>query len=313
MSLRTRIRPMLATLIADPFDDDEWIFEIKWDGYRAIADLNRGQVDLYSRNFKSFNESFPLIVEHLKRLNIDAVFDGELVALDKKGMPNFQMLQNRQSLPQNIIYCVFDLLYLDGKNLESLPLVERKKMLRKLLRKEKGPILYTDHIEKNGIDFFQICSKKGLEGIVGKKKESPYRPGERTYEWVKIKRTLRQEVIICGFTEPKGARQGFGSLVVAVYRNKKLSYAGNVGGGFTEKKLEEVKKLLLPLKKEESPFSEKISFGMPVTWVEPILVCEVSFSEWTDENIMRQPVFMGLREDKDAKKIIQEKPRRLAR
>ncbi len=195
--------PMLATLIDQPFDDPEWIFEIKWDGFRSLAVLDGNNVELYSRNLISFNSRFPLIADHLKQLNLDAVFDGEIVILDEKGISHFQFLQNNQS-ENNVYYYVFDLLYFQGKDLRKTPLIERKSLLKNILKKTKSShIRYADHIEQYGVEFLKQCDKKGCEGIIGKKKQSTYLEGERSKNWVKIKTEKRQEMVICGFTEPK--------------------------------------------------------------------------------------------------------------
>ena len=218
------IEPMLATLIDAPFDDEKWLFEIKWDGYRAIAEVKAKNVELYSRNYLPFNLRFPVIVEYLKQLNVQAIFDGEIVVLNKKGMTRFQSLQNLQSeLPkgEQLYYYVFDLLYLNGHDLRSLSLIERKALLKQLLEAQpSSPIRYNDHIEKNGIEFFKLCSKKDLEGIIGKLKESTYTTGKRSKNWVKIKKNSRQEAIICGYTEPKGGRKNIGALIPGYIRIK---------------------------------------------------------------------------------------------
>lgn len=305
------IKPMLTTLVDKPFDDSAWIYEIKWDGYRAIAELNDTKVKFYSRNGLSFNDKFPSIVEHLKHLKLKGIFDGEVVYLDEKGRPNFQSLQNilqEKATSSNLYYYLFDILYLGDKDLRGLPLVERKQILASLLKSSsKTPIRYCEHIENKGIEFFQSCVKLGLEGIIAKKKESLYLEGKRTYEWLKIKAHLRQEAIICGYTVPKGSRKNFGALLLGVYEGKNLRFIGHVGGGFTDKRLVEVKKLLDPLVQKECPFKEKPKTNMPVTWVKPHYLCEVSFSEWTQEGIMRQPIFVGLREDKEPKEVVLEK------
>ncbi len=303
------VDPMLATLIEKPFNDEAWIFEIKWDGFRALAETKGNQVELYSRNFHSFNSRFPTIVEHLKQLNVDAIFDGEIVVLNKKGKPDFQRLQNiQQSLSneENLYYYVFDLLYLKGRDLRSLPLIERKKNLAGLLTPHSSSIRYLDHIETKGIPFFQACLKNDLEGIIGKRKKSAYLSGQRTKEWVKIKTHLRQEVVICGFTEPKGSRKTIGALIVGVYKKNVLHFVGHVGGGFTVKTLDEIKKRLLPLIQTQSPFKQPPKTNTPVTWVKPHYLCEVTFSEWTSEGLMRQPIFIGLREDKSPREVIKE-------
>lgn len=302
------LKPMLATLIDEPFDDAEWIFEIKMDGYRALAELNKGKVELYSRNLKAFNKDFPLIVQDLQNLKLNAILDGEIAAVDKKGVPHFQLLQKRKSGTQgNIYYYVFDILSLNGKDLRDLPLAQRKTLLKALIP-EDSQIRYLDHVEGKGIAFLQSAEKNACEGIIGKKKQSPYQAGVRSRQWVKIKAYKRQEAVICGFTEPKGGRQNFGALILGVYKNGTLQFAGHVGGGFTEKKLQEIKQKLLPLVQKKCPFKTTPKVGKGVTWVKPKYLCEVRFSEWTEEGSMRQPIFMGLRTDKPAREAKQEKP-----
>lgn len=297
--------PMLATLVDEPFDHKEWLFEIKLDGFRALAELDDRKVKLYSRNLKSFNERFPILVENLRGLKLDAVLDGEIVALDEMGVSHFQLLQNDPT-EENVFYYVFDILYLNGRDLTALPLIERKSILKTIL-KANSRILYMDHVENKGKKFFQLCKKNGLEGVIGKKKKSVYESGTRSRNWVKIKAESRQEVVICGFTEPRRGRKYFGALIVGVHRNGKLSYAGHVGGGFTEKKLEEMKNLLSALVTEKCPFATPPKTNTPVVWVEPKLLCEVKFKEWTDSGNMRMPVFIALRSDKPAKSVTREK------
>lgn len=228
---------MLATLISEPFDDKEWIFEIKWDGYRAIAECNSHSILLYSRTLHSFN--YPPIIRALKELKINAILDGEIVALDEKGKPSFQLIQNAKNEQIPLHYYVFDILYLDGQDIRTLPLIERKRLLQSLLKQHPSEIVhYTDHIEKQGKAFFQLCVQQGLEGIIGKNKTSLYLEGTRSKEWVKIKSHLRQEVVIGGFTQPKGGRKNFGALVVGVYKGTDLQFVGHVGGGFNEHQLQ---------------------------------------------------------------------------
>jgi bifunctional non-homologous end joining protein LigD len=302
------IKPMLATLIDEPFDHEDWFFEIKLDGYRAICELDKTSVQLYSRNLNSLNLDFPLIVNQLKELKLDAIFDGEIIAIDAEGKPNFQLLQNRQSRYEDAFYYyVFDVLYFKGKDLRDSPLFERKALLQDIL-KDKSHILPLDHIEKNGKAFLQVADKEGFEGIIGKKKGSIYKAGARSSSWVKIKAYQRQEAIICGFTEPQKSRKHLGALILGVYRNGELQFAGHVGGGFTEKKLAEVKALLLPLVQKKCPFAKKPLTNTRATWVTPHYLCEVRFSEWTGEGIMRQPIFVGIRTDKTPKEVGMEKP-----
>lgn len=299
--------PMLCTLLEKPFDSKEWIFEIKWDGYRALAEVNGEDVFLYSRNFQSFNARFPDVVEELKRLKIHAIFDGEIVATDKKGVPHFQLLQNASHQLSDIHYHMFDLLFLNGEDLREKPLRMRKKLLQKLLKRSKATHLhYVDHVEEKGKAFFKTAVSHGLEGIIGKEKNSLYE-SKRSKKWVKIRSNQEQEVVICGFTKPRGGRKGFGSLILGVFKGKTLRFAGHVGTGFDENTLKELKAKLSRLKQKKSPFKKTPQTNEEVTWVKPQMICQVSFKEWTAEGQMRQPVFKGLREDKKAQEVIQEK------
>lgn len=298
------LKPMLAKVVETPFDSKEWIFEIKLDGFRAVADLNFKEVSLYSRNLHLLNARFTHLIEDLKRLNIDAIFDGEIVALDEKGISRFQSLQNQKD-ENNIYYYVFDILYYQGEDLRSFDILKRKALLKKILKKGTS-IRYLDHIDDQGRKFFQMCKEKSLEGIIGKKKTSVYENGMRSGAWVKIKAEMSQEVVICGFTQPRRSRKHFGALITGVYENGVLHFAGHVGGGFTEKKQQEVLKTLTPLVTSACPFKNPPKTNTPVTWVKPHYLCEVKFKEWTSDGVMRMPIFLGLRDDKPAKSVTQE-------
>lgn len=298
---------MLATLIDEPFDDADWLFEIKWDGYRAIGSVINGKTDLYSRNNISFKEKYPPVSAALKDFDRNVVVDGEIVSLDENGFSRFQYLQNWGKDQQGTLaYYVFDLLWLDGYDLTSLPLVERKEILRQIIP-ENNVTRYSDHVERNGKVFFDIAKKQGLEGIIAKNKNSSYEFDSRSKNWLKIKTTARQEAIICGFTAPRHGRQYFGALILGVFENGELVYAGQAGSGFTQKTLKETWDKLQPLVTDKCPFSTKPKTNMPGTWVKPKLVCEVKFQEWTQDRIMRVPIFMGLRIDKRITEVKKEK------
>jgi len=301
---------MLATLIEKPFDKKGWLFEIKWDGYRALANKST-QISLLSRNQKSFNQRFPSIVNALKKIPGSFVLDGEIVAVDKNGKSSFQLLQNYHISKQVLYYYVFDILFLNGQDLKSIPLIERKKILKKLLKgRSTTQLKFGDYIEEKGVAFFREAKKKGLEGIIAKNGDSTYQ-SRRSKEWLKIKTGLRQEVVIGGFTQPKGSRKCFGALLVGIYKNGLLIYAGRVGGGFDEKLLSSVYSQLQKITTSKCPFSQQLHPNAVVTWVKPKLVCEVSFAEWTQDGIMRQPIFKGIRIDKSAKDVVKEKPHKV--
>ena len=303
-----RVKPMLTTLVDEAFDSDDWLFEIKWDGYRAVSSISGGKVELYSRNNLSFNQRYPEIVDELSTWPIDAVLDGEIVALDENGHSRFQFLQNWMSDQQGTLrYYVFDILWLDGNDLREVPLIDRKKILKQIIPSSDA-ICYSDHVEKNGIKFFEAASQRGLEGIIAKKKNATYETDTRSKNWLKIKTALRQEAVIVGFTEPAGSRSYFGALVLGIYENGKLEYAGHTGTGFTHKTLKEVWDKLEPLITDKCPFDIKPKTRLPATWVKPKLICEVKFQEWTQGHIMRVPVFMGLRSDKKPIEVKKENP-----
>jgi bifunctional non-homologous end joining protein LigD len=301
------VQPMLATPADDPFDHPDWVFEVKWDGYRAVAEVSREKVRLYSRNKRPFEERFAPVAESLRHLGFDAVIDGELMVLDQLSKPKFQLIQDYPKSGGSLVYMVFDLLYLDGHNLEKLPLVRRKEILGQLVAGLPG-VSVSEHIPEHGLAVFKAVQEQGLEGIVAKEAASRYRQGVRGKSWLKIKTHQRQEAVIGGFTEPKGSRVGFGSLLLGVYDNGDLIYMGHVGTGFNEKTLAEVRVKLDRLIQETSPFKDRPKPNAPVHWVQPRLVAEVSFSHWTNDNIIRHPVFLGLREDKDATEVRREGP-----
>jgi bifunctional non-homologous end joining protein LigD len=305
--------PMLATLVDAPFDKPGWLFEIKWDGYRAIAEIRGGKARLYSRNRKALGDKYPEVQSALGRLGIDAVLDGEIVALDSEGKSSFQLLQNHPRTGKGeLVYYVFDLLFLGGQDLRALPLIERKKRLREILPEAPG-IRFSDHVEGKGVSLFRAMQRRGLEGLIAKQADSPYREGARSGEWLKIKTQLRQEAIICGFTAPRRSRKHFGSLLLAVYEGGALHYVGHVGTGFSQESLRSLHQKLIPLRRGASPLPGAPKIAGSVTWVDPVLVCEVSFHEWTQDGIMRQPSFQGLREDKPPTEVTRERSRRLTR
>ncbi len=301
--LNNYIKPMLAKEIEEPFDDKDWIFEIKWDGYRAVAEVDKGNVSIYSRKGNTFNDSYPAIADELKKLNIHATLDGEVVVVDENGKANFQLLQHYDNEIHTIRFEVFDLISLNGQDTCDLPLIDRKKLLKQLLNKKNKIIQYSDHIKEKGVDFFKAAVKNNLEGIIAKKADSQYYPGIRISEWLKIKHHKSLEAIITGFTEPSGERKYFGALVLGMRSGKKLKYIGHTGSGFDSQGLKEMHLLLQPLIQEHSPFEEVVKTNMPVTWVKPTLVCEIKYTERTRDGRLRHPIFLRLRDDKNANEI----------
>ena len=301
------VQPMLATVAREPFDHPDWIYEVKWDGYRAVAEIRESGVSLYSRNLISFNKKFFPVVEALRKFGFDAVLDGEIVVVDDQGRPDFQKLQHYQdSGSDNLLYYVFDLLYFNGHDLTSLPLLRRKELLKKILPSSPR-IKFSDHIVKEGVLFYNVVKEKGLEGIIAKHSQSAYEPGKRSRQWLKVKTQQTQEGVIAGFTEPGGGRKYFGALVLGAYEGNDLTFIGHVGGGFAERDLKDLRERLDTLVQKECPFKVQPETNAPVTWVKPELVCEVSFSGWTEDVVMRQPVFLRLREDKAAREVVREK------
>jgi len=309
---------MLATLVNEPFDKAGWLYEVKWDGYRAVALINDGKVELKSRNDKSFNEKFYPVTEALGKIKKSAVLDGEIVVLDENGKSDFSMLQNwRSEADGELYYYVFDILWLDGKELIALPLSERKKILQKTIQ-ENGLIRISQSFEESGIKFFETAKKMGLEGIIAKKGDSTYLPGLRTQEWLKIKSNMRQEMVIGGYTINDDSAKKFSSLLVGVFEGKEFVYTGKVGTGFNDATQKTILQKLKPLLIKKPPFKEVPDVNKPsrfrpnpphasAYWVKPKIVCEVSFAEMTNDGVMRHPSFEGLRIDKNAEQVIKEK------
>jgi bifunctional non-homologous end joining protein LigD len=313
------ITPMLATLVDDPFDDPDWLFEIKWDGYRALAFVNKGKVELLSRNNKSFDEKFYSIHQALQKWKINVVTDGEILVLNDKGISNFGDLQNwRSEADGRLVYYIFDLLWYDGKNLMDLPLVERQAMLKEIFPEGDDTIRRSEVFDAGGIEFFKAAEKMGLEGIIAKKASSSYSPGLRSKEWLKIKTHQRQEVVIAGYTKNEDTAKQFSSLLLGVYDNGELQYVGKVGTGFSNQLQKEMMAKFKPLITTRSPFKMQPDINKPsrfrpdpptakATWLKPQLVCEVAFSEVTSDGVFRHPSFQGMRVDKKAKDVVREK------
>jgi len=313
------IKPMKATLVDEPFDDPDWVYEVKWDGYRAIAEVSKTDVKLISRNNIPFDKYYP-IVDILKKWRINAVIDGEIVVLNEKGLSDFGALQNwRSEADGNLVYYVFDVLWYEGKNLMRLPLIERQAILQDILPTDDDRIRQSKVFAARGIDFFDAAEQVGLEGIMAKKADSTYSSDLRSREWLKIKVQRRQEVVIAGFTRNAGTSKVFSALIVGVYEGKRLRYAGKVGTGFSDKLQKEMMKQFKPLITDKIPFDEEPDVDKPSrfrpkrlgakpTWLKPDLVCEVNYAEVTSEGLFRQASFKGMREDKEADEVVLEVP-----
>ncbi|MEO6729069.1 MAG: DNA ligase D [Candidatus Dojkabacteria bacterium] len=300
--------PMLASLSEDAFDNEEWIFESKLDGYRAIAHLDGKKVKLISRNQIDLNSKYPEIVVALEQLEINAVLDGEITVLNKKKIPQFQLLQNYPRDKEGVIqYNVFDLLSLDNLDLRTLPLIDRKNALETLSKKIKFPnnILINDYVKTKGKALFKEMIKRGFEGVVAKKADSIYMSGERSDNWKKFKSSKEMECLICGYTEPQGNRKSFGSLLLGKYKYGKLVYLGNTGSGFDDANLKDIKELLDKKIRKDSPFEDNSQIPKKSIFVEPVIVTDVNYAEVTSEGMLRQAIFQRIRDDKTPKDITQ--------
>jgi bifunctional non-homologous end joining protein LigD len=301
-------QPMLATLAEHPFDNEEWLFELKLDGIRAIAVKSGAKLDLWTRNVKTLTHRFPTLAKAFDTLPVDTVvLDGEIVALDENGQAHFQLIQPRIHLSRAkdiaaadaqipVYFYAFDLLYINGYNLMKFPLVQRKAVLRKLIDDNNGWIRYADHVEGMGKQFFNAIEKRGLEGMVAKLKKSEYQQTRSRY-WVKIKTQHTDHFVVGGFTRPEGSRKHFGALLLGLYSNGDLIYVGRAGGGFDDRALVDTNKQVQPLVTKKCPFKEVPAELRRSTWVQPRLVCEVRFNEWTSDKKLRAPVFQGFRDD----------------
>jgi bifunctional non-homologous end joining protein LigD len=319
----TEIHPMLATSINQPFDAPDWLFEIKWDGYRAVAFLENGKVRLVSRNQNELTHRYPELKDLAKSVNAKtAILDGEVVALDDQGRPSFSLMQQRTGFRPGgrrgainagvpVLYYAFDLLYLDGYDWRKVPLEERKKKLASILITEDS-VRYSDHYEKRGKALFDMAGQKGLEGILAKKRDSIYQE-RRSSEWLKIKIRHRVECVIGGYTQPEGSRAHFGSIVLGLYdKQGRLIHVGQAGSGFNQNSLAEIWKMLQKREAKQKPFYGEVEALRKVTWVKPELVAEIEYAEWTEGASggsgpkLRAPVFLGLRDDKNPKECLLE-------
>jgi bifunctional non-homologous end joining protein LigD len=314
------ILPMLATLIDEPFDSELWQFEVKWDGYRAISYITEGNVEILSRNNKSFDSKFSPLFQVLKKWPVNAVLDGEIVVLGDNGLSDFSALQNWHGEQDGkLVYYIFDLLSLNGEDLTSLPLSRRRELLESLELPAGDNLRLGTIYTGSGIEAFHHAERTGQEGIVAKRRNSAYFPGKRSKDWLKIKVHHRQEVVIAGFTKKEDSPRLFSSLLLGVYQQDGLRYVGKVGTGFTQKLEKEIMLELLPLQRSSNPFSHvegsELSAKLRAdiskeraTWLDPELVCEVAYSELTKDGFFRHPAFKGMRIDKKPTSVLLEKP-----
>ncbi len=312
------VEPTLATLATGPFSDPEWVYEYKWDGVRALTYIDHEEVRILSRNQKEIGFRYPELQKIREWIDAEqAIVDGEIVALGDDGLPSFQALQSRIGLNDKgdiartmlkhpIHYFVFDLVYYNGFDLTPSELVHRKALLKRILSRN-DIVRFSEHVFGAGEELYARARKEHMEGIVAKHQASTYIQ-KRSRQWLKIKVVLSQEVVIGGYTKPRGSRKHFGSLIAGLYQSGLLYFVGHVGGGFTQDSLQRLYELMQPLRTDECPFVKEPQTNEKVQWIKPALVCEVKFTEWTDEERLRQPVFLGLRDDKDAIQCTFEKP-----
>jgi bifunctional non-homologous end joining protein LigD len=305
--VRGWMEPMLATLVDELEDSRGWVFERKLDGYRALAYRDGGDVRVYSRNKLPLDESFPSIVEALNRLPDERfVIDGEIVAVASGDAAGFEGLQQRSERTP-VRYYVFDVLSLGGEDVRSFPLLERKRLLRSI--RLTGRLRRTSVENGDAEKLRRDACKKGWEGLIAKRADSPYEKG-RSRAWLKLKCVNEQELVIAGYTDPKGSRVGFGALMLGYYEDGDLRFAGEVGTGFDTKTLVELSKKLKPLTTERSPFADHPRAKKGQHFAKPKLVAQVAFTEWTRDGKLRHPRFLGLRTDKRPAEVVREEPSR---
>jgi bifunctional non-homologous end joining protein LigD len=299
---------MLATLVSEPFDSDDWLFEIKWDGYRAICTVDAARkLTLVSRNGIDLLQRFPDLAGLADAFATVPIFvDGEICALDARGKSDFQRLQDYAENGNALTYVAFDAIYAEGRDLRKTPIEERKEILERNVD-DDTLVLYSKHIIGKGKAFFTQAKRRHLEGIIAKKRGSLYEE-RRSKAWLKIKAQFEQEFVIGGWTDPRGSRKGFGALLIGAYVEGKLRYVGSVGTGFGVKLLRELSAQMKPLARKTSPFVNEVDVKEPMHFIKPELVCEVRFTEWTRDELLRHPAFLGLRMDKDAREVTIERP-----
>jgi len=316
------IEPMKAKLVDEPPKHGDWIYELKFDGFLAIGVKIDKKVSLISRNEKTLDARFPEIVNAMKNLPVrECVIDGEIVALDEEGRSSFQLLQalEMEGRKSPLRFYVFDLLQLDGKSLLQLPLEQRKQLLAKLCESVGDPIRYSGEIDGDAKSLLAEVKRRGLEGLIGKQRKSVYEPGRRSGAWIKLKCVNDQEFVIGGYTPPAGSRKHFGAILVGYYEHERLKFAGKVGTGFTAKTLSILHKKFREEELDHCPFVDlpskqngkwvqgiTPSMMKKMHWVNPKFVAEIKFAEWTRDKKLRAPVFLGLREDKNAREVTRE-------
>lgn len=316
------IKPMLATLTTDYFSSTHWIYEHKFDGVRCIVVKKKGKIHLLSRSHRLMNEEYPEIVKAFQQQKADNfIVDGEIVAT-YKGLSDFELLQSRINLKDlekiekrvetiPVALRIFDVMYAAGYQICNVPLLERKKILKNLLTYNKI-LTYTEHKSGNGLAYFKQACKLHWEGLIAKKADGIYEIGKRSPAWLKFKCIMQQELVIGGYTAPKGSRSDFGALLVGYYQKGKLHFAGKVGTGYSQEILKMLGKKLRALKTEVCPFANYDESPMNVQWVKPLLVAEFQFAEWTRDNKLRVGRYKGLRTDKSAKLVVKEVPKAIA-
>ena len=297
------VPPMLATLTRDYFSDPDWVFEPKLDGIRCLAFKNGDHVQMSSRNKLDLTASYPAIHGALAGHSGDFIIDGEIAALSGD-RTSFGLLQQARRSTVPVLYFVFDILHLDERDVTGASLLERKALLKSALRWRK-PLRYVDHIAKDGEAYLEEACKRGWEGLIAKRAGAPYSKG-RSNDWLKFKCSNEQELVICGFTDPQGARTGFGALVVGYYQDGTLHYAGKVGTGFDTRLLKELRSEMDRLETDAPPFEGKPPIRKNVHWLKPKLVAQIAFAEWTTDGRLRHPRFVGMRRDKKAKDVVRE-------
>ena len=302
------VPPMMAESAKAPFDSPDWVFEVKLDGYRAITVFDEsGKAHLWSRNGLSLEAKFPAIARAVAKLKLrSTILDGEVVAVDENGIPRFQLLQRFQKQPTApTLYYVFDLLWNDGADVTGKPILERRALLETIIKPVAGVQLGT-YIEGEGKALFDLTKEKGMEGIIAKRKDSIYRPGRRTSDWLKIKARLQQEFVVGGFTEPKGSRKHLGAVVIGAYTRGNLRHYGYAGSGFSEKGLKDAVDRMKPFFTDKSPFVNPPNIKEKIQWVRPVLVCEIEYAELTADEQLRQTTFLGWRDDKKPQEVVLE-------